>query len=174
MEIVLLRALGIFGLSLIAHILVWRVDARRNQGIWLGVVFFLMPACIGGGVAAWKGTRGFGLEGEWAGWALAYLLHGALSVAYMFLYTAVSGVSPSIAILEKVDESMPRGLRRHELAPKWFSDLSLSGIRRDNLVRSGFVSSEGGVLRLKARGRLIAICFVVFRRLLGLSDIAKG
>jgi len=69
---------------------------------------------------------------------------------------------------------MPHGLQRHELAPPWFNDKNLSGARRENLVATGMIRESGGLLHLSSRGRLIAGCFLLFRRLLGLPDVAKG
>ncbi len=114
------------------------------------------------------------LEIQWFSWGLAYILHVALSGSYMFLYTAVSGVSPSIAILENVEASMPKGLKRGDIAPKCFTDSTLSGARLDNLLVTGFIQESAGVLRLSFRGWLIAVSFLIFRRFLGLPDVAKG
>lgn len=109
-----------------------------------------------------------------ANWALAYVLHASLSGAYMFLYTGVTGFSPSIAILENVARSMPHGLGHEQLAPDWFNDDQLSGRRHHNLLAGGLISESAGRLHLSIRGRLIAWSFLVFRRFLGLPDVAKG
>jgi hypothetical protein len=169
MQSVLYHALELFGLCLGIHVLVWRTCPVRNQGIRLGLIFLVLPVfALGAGFAATVG------EIQWLTWGLGYVLHFALSGSYIFFYTAVSGASPSIAILERVENNMPHGLRRSDLVPEWFTDARLSGARRENLLATGFIRQSDGVLVLSLRGWLIAMCFLMFRRFLGLPDVAKG
>jgi hypothetical protein len=111
---------------------------------------------------------------DWPSWGLSALLHLALAAVYINLYTLVAGFSPSIGIIERVEESMPRGLERSELAPPWFNDKNLSGNRRENLLATGLVCESGGLLLLSPRGRFVARSFLLYRRFLGLPDVAKG
>lgn len=175
MPTILYSTFVLFCSCLAMHVLVWRAFPVRQQGIRLGLIFLICPVA---GLVLWhlvsSLSPGWLAPVQWAVWLLAYLLHVSLSGAYLFLYTAVTGFSPSIAILERVEESMPEGLRRDQLAPKWFTDTNLSGARRENLLTTGFIVEADGRLRLSPRGSLIATCFLVFRRFLGLSDVAKG
>ena len=133
----------------------------------------IVPA-IGSGTYVFLPFAGNIGRGEWAQLSLALLLHYAMSVSYMLLYTAIIGFSPSIAVLQRVENGMPAGLKRDELVPEWFTDEMLSGARHKNLKDIGLISESGGVLHLEWSGRLIALSFLVFRRVLGLSDVARG
>ena len=175
MKAILFQALVLFCSCSAVHVMVWRLFPVRSQGIRLGAIFVALPvACFGLLVGV---LRVFGNSlpiGDSIMWGLVYIFHLSVSGSYMFFYTAVTGFSPSIAILEKVEASMPRGLKRNDLAPKWFTDANLSGARRENLLATGFIYETNGVLRLSGRGRLIAHCFLMFRRFLGLPDIGRG
>jgi hypothetical protein len=172
METVLLHAAELFCFCLAIHIFVWRTFPVRHHGIRLALIFSLGAAAL---VAAYALLLGlFGGSLDWPSWGLACLLHFSMSAAYMVLYTGVAGFSPSLGILERVDESMPHGLLRAQLPPPWFSDKNLSGTRLENLLSSGFVYQSGGLLQLTERGRLIAGWVLAYRRFLGLPDVAKG
>jgi hypothetical protein len=172
---ILCSAFALFCSCLAIHIMVWRALPVQQQGIRLGLIFLVCPVA---GLVLWhlasSLSSGWLRPLQWRVWLLAYLLQVSLSGAYLFLYTAVTGFSPSIAILERVEESMPTGLKRDQLAPKWFTDTNLSGARRENLLATGFIIEANGRLRLSPRGWLIATCFLMFRRFLGLSDMARG
>lgn len=175
MQTVLIHAIELFCFCLGIHILVWRIFPVRNQGVRLGLIFLLGPVLMIGACAlASRSEPDIFSRADWTSWGLSCLLHLAMAGGYVNLYTAVTGFSPSIGILERVEESMPHGLERRELAPPWFTDKSLSGARRENLLATGFIRESGGRLHLSARGRLIARCFLIFRRFLGLPDVAKG
>jgi len=175
MATILYHAVELFCFCLAIHILVWRTFPVRHQGIRLGLIFSLgAVAMVGVYALATRFSKGSFESLNWPSWGLACLLHFSLSGVYLNLYTLVTGFSPSIGILERVEESMPHGLKRSELAPPWFTNKNLSGARRENLLATGFIYETGGVLHLSPRGRLIAHCFLIFRRFLGLPDVAKG
>jgi hypothetical protein len=173
METILGHALALFCSCLAVHILVWRIWKVRSQGMWLSLIFLIAPTLSLGIdlVLPWVGIV---TRIEWAQTFLTLLLHYALSVSYMLLYTGITGFSPSIAILQRIATSLPAGLLREELAPAWFTDEMLSGARHNNLKHMELISESAEVLRLRARGRFIDVCFLIFRRVLSLPDIAKG
>jgi len=157
------------------HLVVWRLFPARRHGLGLVIILVLLPFLAYALVFTAAGVLHSALSGLMpVEWGLAYLLHLSLSGPYLFVYTALVGFSPSMGILEKVDASMPRGLERHDLAPKWFTDANLSGARLENMLASGLVLESQNCLQLSSRGRVIARCFLVFRRFLGLEDVAKG
>jgi len=166
--LILCFGLGLFVFSMAAHVLIWRCVLIKNQPAWLAAVFLVLPLFAVTFLAVASSRW------SWEALALAYLMDLALSLSYMNLYTGIAGFSPSIAILERVEKSMPLGLPREELVPHWFSHERLAGARHDNLVNRRLVSGSGGVLRLLPRGRFIARCFLIFRRFLGLPDLAEG
>ena len=175
MPLVFYHALEVFGFCLAVHVIVWRALPVQHQGARLGLIFVILPLFLF--VIAFLLSRQAVVllrDIQWVKWMLAYLLHFSLAGSYLFFYTAVTGFSPSIAILEKVEESMPKGLKRLDLAPSWFSDKHLSGVRRANLLATGFIVELDGLLRLSRRGWIIARVFLIFRRFLGLPDVARG
>jgi hypothetical protein len=174
---ILERGVLLFLACLLVHIAIWRIFRPRNQVVGLVFIFAVIPVVLGVPgvlIAARFSDGGATFPGAAIQWGLAYILHLAASGSYMFLYTAVAGASPSIAILEKVDAHMPKGLKRSELAPAWFTDAALSGARKENLLATGLIADHSGALELTFRGRIIAMTFLLFRRFLGLPDVAKG
>jgi len=172
LESILCFGLGLLVCSIVLQIVIWRCWPIKNQPARLAMIFILLPGLIIVSLRAlssWHFIPQF-----WAEWCLVYLLNLSLSLSYMVLYTAVTGSSPSIAILEHVEESMPQGLPREEVAPQWFTDENLTGARHENLENLRLISNSGGIVQLLPRGRLIALCFLTFRRFLGLPDLAKG
>jgi len=175
MQIILFHALELFCFCLAIHIFVWRVFPLRNQIVGLTGIFSLGPLLLLGVYLVVSILRsGTSPSLDWLSWGLAGILHLALFGVYVNLYTLVAGFSPSIGILERVEDGMPHGLQRHDLTPPWFSDKNLSGARRENLLATGMIYESGGLLHLSPRGRLVAGCFLLFRRFLGLPDVAKG
>jgi hypothetical protein len=171
MQTVLYHAFELFGFCLGIHFFVWRAVPVRNQGFRLALIFSLGGALLLGIlVAASGGFRPL----DRPAWGLALLLHFSLSAVYMCLYTGLESFSPSIGIAKRVEANMPRGLSRGELAPPWFTEEKLSGARRENLLATGFIRACGGLLQLTPRGRVIARCFWIFRRFLGLPDVGRG
>jgi hypothetical protein len=173
---ILCYGLGLFIFSIAAQILIWRSFPVKNQPVRLAIIFVALPACT---VAIWLAISSSGASVlprmSWPAWCLAYLLDLSVSISYMLLYTAVASFSPSIAILERVEEVMPAGLPREQLVPLWFTDQNLSAARHENLLDSRLVTNNiRGELSLEPRGRFIARCFLVYRRFLGLPDLAKG
>jgi hypothetical protein len=173
MQAILYRGIALFCCCLAIHILVWRIWKVRHEGLWLTLIFLVAPAIS---LPIFLGFS-FGWTVptiDWQPIALTYLLHCAISISYMLLYTGITGFSPSIAILQRVASSMPVGLERNELAPDWFTDEMLTGVRNENLKNLGLISESVDGLQLQPGGRFVAFCFLVFRRLLGLSDVADG
>jgi len=167
--------LALFVCSLVTQVIVWRSGPIKNQPARLAFIFlilpiFLMSICEASALSHPNLPPGT----HWQSLCLAYLLDLSLSLAYMLVYSAVAAFSPSIAILERVEENMPQGLPREELVPPWFSDENLAGARHHNLVSNGLVSYRDANLVLEFKGRFVARCFLIFRRFLGLPDLAKG
>lgn len=175
MQTVLYHSTEMFCFCLGIHILVWRAFPIRHQGKRLCLIFSLGAVAMVGAYALVSCLSKGSFESvDWPSWGLASLLHFSLSAVYVTLFTAVTAFSPSLGILERVDRSMPHGLKRDELAPPWFTDTNLAGARRENLLATGLIHESGGLLHLSPRGRLLARGFLIFRRFLGLPDVAKG
>lgn len=103
-----------------------------------------------------------------------FLLHASLSSAYIVLYSGLIAFSPSLAILEAIDRSMPSGLDYEELFLPWFNDRNLAGPRIENLIAACMLVKTQDLLCLTKRGRLVAQCFRLYRRSIGLPEIGEG
>lgn len=174
MQYILYFGLALLLCSVALQVVVWRFFPVKNQPTRLAAIFVVLPAFLvifsGAVLSSWPWIPNW----SWAAWSLVYLLDLSLALSYMLLYTAVTGFSPSIAILEHVEESMPHGLRREELVPHWFTEENLAGLRHENLVRRRLIAHSRGLLSIQPRGRFIARCFLIFRRFVGLADLARG
>jgi len=174
LQSILYFGVGLFVGSVALQIVIWRSLPLQNQLTRLLAIFIVLPGLIITICLVTPAYCRLISRLSWTGWCLVYLLDLSLSTSYMLIYTAITGFSPSIAILERIEESMPQGLPREELVPDWFTDQNLTGARYDNLVSRRFISNSGAVLQLEPQGRFIAQCFLIFRRFLGLPDLAKG
>jgi hypothetical protein len=174
MQSILTLGLVLLVCSMVFHIIIWRSLPIRNEASRLALLFIALPAAIILFCVAAPSSWRMIPQWPWAVWCLVYLMDLSASLSYMVLYTAITGFSPSIAILEHVEESMPKGLPREELVPGWFTHERLAGARHHNLVSHRLVSDSGGILQLQPRGRFVAQCFLIFRRFLGLPDSAGG
>jgi hypothetical protein len=174
MQSILCFGLGLLLTSMALHIVIWRSFPVRNQPSRLVLIFIALPALIVAACLTVLSSWSVIPKWSWAMWCLVYLLDFSLSAAYICVFTAITGFSPSIAIVERVGRSMPLGLPRNELVPHWFTHEKLTGARHDNLVTRGLISDTAGILRLQPRGRFVARCFLIFRRFLGLPDMAGG
>lgn len=161
MHQIIFRAFELFAACLVLQLIVWRIGRQGSYALRQMMLFFVVPAIVC-------------LVPREPAWILTYILHFSLACVYVLLSTGLTSFSPSIAIVERVARSMPKGLKREELSPAWFTDAYLSGARCENLSASGLVAESKGVLRLTVRGKAIAMCFLIFRRFLGLPDLAKG
>src|SRR5437016_103129 len=102
MQTVLFHALELFGCCLGIHILVWRTFPVRNQILRLSMIFILGPVLLIGAYAlAARLKPDIFPMADWTSWGLSCLLHLALSGVYVNLFTAVTGFSPSIGILQR-------------------------------------------------------------------------
>jgi hypothetical protein len=101
-----------------------------------------------------------------------YLLHFALSGAYIMSYPAVEAVSPSLTILLVVKTAMPYGLTFDELS-RCFDMRGLLNQRIQDLIDARLVVESNSWFRLTCRGDFIAQFFLYLRKLLGLP-VGKG
>ena len=175
MQTTLSRGLELFLCCFALHVLLWRRFPVHNHGNRLIILFFALPLALLSAFVTLAQPEESGLRATyWVEWLLSYVLHLGLSLGYLALYTSFTSFSPSIAILTRVDNSMPVGLPRDKLAPEWFLNENLSGLRCNNLIGAGLISQRDGVFYLRGRGKAIARTFLFYRRVLGLSGLAKG
>lgn len=160
--------LAVFGLLVVAHVVVWRL--RRPAGQYVGLVAlalgtlaaslvtFLAAGAIGAPGAAF-------LPGTALDYATIVVLYGALFLAYVTTYSAVQADSPSITILLRIDEAGERGLATGELLAE-LDDRVLVLPRLDDLVRGGLARHDNGRYVIGPCGALMARVHRGYRALL--------
>ncbi len=160
---VLLGGLGLFALGLAAHLLLWRVR-RPERGVRALLGLFLAAGLLGGAL----GPRLLGAPPLTPAEAVhAAVLLASLALAYIVVYTAVEVDSPSLSMVLRIGEAGEGGIEPERLAAG-FGDERLVLPRLRDLVRSGAVSCEGDVYRLRAGGGALVALVVLWRRVMGL------
>lgn len=150
-----------FTACLLLHVLIWRVRKPRDHAGTL-LAIFLLPLIALPSMAGWFGFTASPLE-----WAAIFLLHAAMSMAYIQIYPASQADSPSLKVMALVFQAMPKGLTAGEIAAQ-FDPCRLFHDRLDDLAAVGHIKREGEKVFLTSRGRLLILPFVWLRRMIGL------
>jgi len=101
-----------------------------------------------------------------------YLLHYALSLAYIFTYPAAQGACPSFLILLIIKSSMPRGITKDAIH-SYYLDKKLFIARVHDLMDENLVVDNNGWLEMTSKGYLLLKIFVSLRKMFSLP-IGKG
>lgn len=144
-----------FAAAILGHVLVWRWLAPRRELPWLFGTLLGVPA------AAWAFAPGQ---------VRAFVVAVSLALAYIQTYPAAQARSPSLLILGAARRLSKAGCAtRDDIAAAVRADMSLDTRFRD-LDRERLLETTAAGPRLTATGRLLAIAFVAFRRLLSLPQ----
>ncbi|OGR84186.1 MAG: hypothetical protein A2902_00055 [Elusimicrobia bacterium RIFCSPLOWO2_01_FULL_64_13] len=165
---VLLAGFAGFLACLTAHILVWRRRRPKNDILSLFMIFMIAPSVLLGlyglaGAAGWAAPGLFSFPEVGA----LYLLHLALSSAYIQTYPCAQAESPSLKMMLIVSRHMPQGVSESELA-RLFDDSKLVHSRFHDLLHTGLMVEKDGRYSLSPVAERIIRFFVVYRRILGL------
>ncbi len=164
--IVLLLALGTFGLSWLVHFAWWRMRLPRHHTKALMMVFAGVPAAVVA-VMGVSGRLEMLTPGQWASLGL---FHAGATLCYLITYAGVEETSPSLVIIRALERAGERGATRAELQPCITNEQFINP-RLDSLTRDGFVSLEDGSYRLTERGRSAAN---VAQRIASLFNLGSG
>ncbi len=159
---ILLWAFIAFAATLAVHVAIWRLCRVRREMLWVFVLFLLLPILVTGLVMA------FGYTGTLDALAV-WLIHAALSVAYVQTYPAFREEIPSFRILLAISAAGKRSMTQQEVL-SLFEKSSLFADKMTDLNNDGLLREDDGQLRLTRAGRLIALAFYRYRRLLGLES----
>lgn len=172
-HIVVITGIASFSACMFLHLLVWRAFRPRRSILLLFAVFYALPAFFflilflsrnTVPVAVWTPSlMSFGA----AEWAAVFLMHGALSSAYILTYPAIQASAPSLKMLLIIGSGMPEGIT-HENLKKEFGVETLFIPRINDLLDSGFVKEDKDMLMLTATGRMLAGFFALYRKVIGL------
>ncbi len=172
---ILANGLSLFAICYLLHLILWRIRRPTAYPIWLPVIFFLLPLVGMTALFIMEGNLNVDLSNPRFIPLLAiFLLHASLSSTYIVFYSGLIAFSPSLAVLEVIDRSMPSGLNYEELFLPWFNDKNLAGLRIENLIAARMLVKTQDLLYPTVKGRLVAQCFRLYRRSIGLPDIGEG
>lgn len=105
-------------------------------------------------------------------WSAIYLIHFALSSAYILSYPAVEAASPSLAISLIIGDSGRQGVLYEDLLHHFNSKILLQPRIKD-LMDAKLITESNGCVNITLRGIILIRPFIFIRRLLGLP-IGKG
>lgn len=167
---VLFYGLGIFGISVLAHLIIWRVRPPRRGINTLLRIFFgsLIGALSGLAVLSFTCP----CVNEFLPKSLPEYLEIALFVvslafSYVITYTAVEAQSPSIDMVMKIAAAGPGGLPSAEF-DKLAADEVLVVPRVIDLLNDGMIYDEDGKYRLTGNGSMFVKVFILYRKFLKL------
>jgi hypothetical protein len=161
---VFVSAAAAFVIAFVLHVLVWRILKPRNDINALGLVFIVLPFVAGGALfLAYKET--FCL----ADFVLSALLYLTVAAAYIQTYPGMRSNVPTLVIVNLIGRSKS-GLTIEQIKATLTQEQMVQN-KVEELADEGFVTmTSDQSIQLTARGRLLANCFIAYRRLLGLSE----
>jgi len=164
----------LFFICFLIHIIIWRLQHPKRQISTLFILFLLFPILFYISIHIFYTlfniqnviTRNvFSLNiGELL---QVYLLHYALSLAYIFSYPAAQAGCPSFVILMVIKSSMPRGVTKDEIY-SYCSEKKLFGPRVHDLIDENLVVDKNGWLELTKKGYLLLKVFIFLRKIFSL------
>jgi hypothetical protein len=158
---------GLFLLTFLAHLAVWRIYVPRRA---IRVLLLFFPAALPFAFLLVHAVPSLGEiapanSGEWLHVALFYV---PLSLAYTVTYSALEEDSPSLTILVFLAEAGEAGRSREELYGLIGNDFVI-GSRLEALLAGGLLAPVNGKYQLTARGKNWVRLFGAFRWLYRLN-----
>lgn len=164
---VLSVAIVLLSSAFLVHWLVWRIAMPRRQTAAL-LVIFLAVLIAGIPILSWGNPAlGLALHSPWECLHVA-ILHIAVTLAYVVVYSALEERSPSMTILSFVNEAKSAGRSREEIIHV-LQGASPVEIRLDAAVRDRMLAETEGRCALTPKGRVWAISYEWLRKFLGFS-----
>jgi hypothetical protein len=158
------RGVGVFLLSLVLHVIVWRIRRPDAYQEWLPALVVIF-----GPVA---GVVGWIVSPTPLDFAALLLLHGTLASVYVIGYTLVSAFSPSVELLKMLDRA-PTGIPVESLRLPFLAG-ALTTDRIDHLTAAGLAREKAGRLELGPRGVQLTRFVLIYRHAIGLRDGGGG
>jgi MFS family permease len=156
-------ALGLFALAFLLHWLRWRFGPPRRALFAMLIIFngALLIGLLAAPLVPWLSQ--FSPTGFWQTLHVC-LFNIAFSLAYIVLYSALEGDSPTRTIVAYVAAAAGRGRTREELLGLIRNE-QIVGRRCDALCSGGIIHlTDGGSYVLAPKGRRLALTFRAFRR----------
>lgn len=150
------------------HIILWHIRYPRNRAGALFFIFFFLPVLAAAlfFILVKHGNLTYTQSFKPVEWLAVFLLHFALSSAYIMTYPAVEALSPSLVLVLLIGESSG-GLTHKDLSGVFADDILLNP-RITDLHDMNLIRESGGGLYLTFKGRLLIHFFVLYRSFIGL------
>lgn len=157
----LLDGLQLFLLGLASHALLWRL-APSWRRIPVLLACFLAPGIL------------LAFRRQGAPLAEAWLIHLALSCAYIQTYPAIQALSPTLRLVLFLQDSGKSGLSFEEMLAR-LEPRTLGADRIEDLLQGGLIrQGPAGELSPTPRAAWLLRPFVLLRRILGLAGGPEG
>jgi hypothetical protein len=161
---VFVSAAAAFCLAFVLHVLVWRLFKPRNDINALGLVFIVLPFAAGGAL-----FLVFKESVAPADFALAALLYLAVAAAYIQTYPAMRTNAPTLVMVNLIGRSKS-GLTMEQIKAT-LTQAQMVQSKVEELADEGFITiGPDQSIQLTARGKMLANCFIAYRKLLGLNE----
>ena len=161
----------LFGLAFLVHVVLWKIHLPHRQTRALVVIFF--GVLLVGLILLWSAkfivhTKFLAPE------TIPEYLHITLFVAtftlaYIITYSALEADSPSLVMILRIAEAGSHGLPQEQFKRQMTDELLIVPRIRD-LLRDHLVYAEAGKYKLTPKGVLFARIFIVYRRILNISQ----
>lgn len=143
------------------HVIIWRLVYIKREMLSLALLFLVSPVAL----VVVAGIAGY--FGPVEAFAVA-LISLSLSAAYIQFYPGIKVDVPSFRILMLLDESGKSGMSETRLVAR-IGEGELFSSKVDELENDHLVVRDGNKIQLTADGRVLALAFIWYRRLLGLG-----
>ncbi len=163
----LLSTFALLAFAWVLHVLWWRVSVPGHQMGALVAVFACAPLLAG---ALWLAAGGPPVVMPQDLPAMALFYAGGFG-CYLIAYTGVEETSPSLAIMQALEESGPAGCVPAELSSV-ITDSNFIKPRIDALKRDGMLAPSGGGFVLTPRGRKAAGTSLLLSRIFNIQSNA--
>ncbi len=162
---ILLAGFSLFTGAFVLHVLIWRLVDVKREMLSLMLLFVAAP------VAMIVTASITGYLGPVETFAVA-LVSLSLSATYIQFYPGIKVDVPSFRILMLLDESGEAGMSETRLVAR-IGEGKLFSSKVDELENDRLVVRVDNKIRLSTAGKILALAFIWYRRLLGL-EAGKG
>jgi hypothetical protein len=161
---VLLFTVGLLVLSLIVHLVIWRIRLPRGHTTALLAVFLLTPIVV---IVA-GGPLGVPMPATIWDWILSFLVYVPSMLTYICLYSLLEHRSPTVEMVDLIQRGGGE-IALDDLRAEFVKTPAV-GVRIAQLVRSGVLSQTDGAVTIAPKWRPVVQTIVLGSIVLGVSE----
>ncbi|MFC1558369.1 hypothetical protein ACFL40_03340 [candidate division KSB1 bacterium] len=166
--VVLFWGLGIYLLSFILHLLIWKIKLPKKQTRALIIIFsgtFIFCLVILSSILSLSGCYSEFIPGRFLEFLHISLFFISLTLAYIITYSGVEVDSPALVMVMIIKKYGLDGIDKKELEEIITDDLLIKP-RVEDLLFDRMAYMEGEKYKLTPKGVLFASIFRFYRRLI--------